>query len=225
MMPSIRTRAIILKRINYGEADRIINFLTPFGKISAIAKGVRKEGSRLSGGLELLAVCDVVIHKQSSDLGVLTSARIVDFYKNILNDYQRLEFFYEVIKIINKSSESLTEDSWYNLLARTIKSLDNFKIQLDVIKIWFFLHYSVNMGYGLSLYYDINGQKLMVDESYSYNQLEKGLEIDKIGGLSANHIKLLRLLEKNLVVKVSSIRSGSSLVDDCLLVVRQHASI
>ena len=32
--------AIVLRRTNYGEADRIVTFLTPIGKISAIVKGV-----------------------------------------------------------------------------------------------------------------------------------------------------------------------------------------
>ena len=49
-----RTEAIILRRTNYGEADRVISLITPDrGKISGIAKGVRKPKSKLAGGLEL----------------------------------------------------------------------------------------------------------------------------------------------------------------------------
>ena len=39
----IRTLAYVLRRTNYGEADRILNLLTPTGQYSAIARGVRKE--------------------------------------------------------------------------------------------------------------------------------------------------------------------------------------
>ncbi len=43
-MPSdLRTRAIVLRRTNYGESDRILNLLTPEGKVAVLAKGVRKE--------------------------------------------------------------------------------------------------------------------------------------------------------------------------------------
>jgi len=52
-MKITKTKAIVLRRTNYGEADRIIQFITPVGKISAIAKGVRREKSRLAGGIEL----------------------------------------------------------------------------------------------------------------------------------------------------------------------------
>ena len=44
----IKTMGYVLKRTNYAEADRILNLITPQGKISAIAKGVRKEKSKLA---------------------------------------------------------------------------------------------------------------------------------------------------------------------------------
>ncbi|HRQ86596.1 MAG TPA: recombination protein O N-terminal domain-containing protein, partial [Candidatus Saccharibacteria bacterium] len=50
-MKTERTRAIILRRTNYGEADRILQLLTPEGRKSAIARGVRKEKSKLAGGI------------------------------------------------------------------------------------------------------------------------------------------------------------------------------
>ena len=43
----IKTCAYVLRRTNYGEADRILNIITPLGKMSVIAKSVRKEKSNL----------------------------------------------------------------------------------------------------------------------------------------------------------------------------------
>ena len=54
MAESERLRAIVLRRTNYGEADRILQLLTPKGKRSVMAKGVRRERSKLAGGIELL---------------------------------------------------------------------------------------------------------------------------------------------------------------------------
>ena len=53
-MADLKTDAIVLKRVNYREGDRIITFLTPDGRLSAIAKGARKEKSKLAGGIEIL---------------------------------------------------------------------------------------------------------------------------------------------------------------------------
>src|SRR5690606_3084593 len=85
-MKTHRTRAIVLRRTNYGEADRIVQFLTPEGKVSVMARGVRREKSKLAGGIELFAICDVVVGDGKGDLGVLTSSRLVQFYGNILKD-------------------------------------------------------------------------------------------------------------------------------------------
>ena len=44
-LKDLKTRALVLRRTNYGESDRILNLITPVGKVSAMAKGVRKEKS------------------------------------------------------------------------------------------------------------------------------------------------------------------------------------
>ena len=83
-MKTQRTRAIILRRTNYGEADRILQLLTEQGRRSVIARGVRREKSKLAGGIELFAVSDVVIGEGKGELGVLTSARLVQFYRSFV---------------------------------------------------------------------------------------------------------------------------------------------
>ena len=93
-MKTVRTQAIVLRRTNYGEADRIVQLLTPEGRRSVMAKGVRREKSKLAGGIELFAVSDVVVGEGKGDLGVLTSAKLEHFYRHILKDYDRLQFGY-----------------------------------------------------------------------------------------------------------------------------------
>ena len=78
MGQSERLKAIVLRRTNYAEADRVLQLLTPKGRRSVIAKGVRRERSKLAGGIELLAICDVVIRSGRGDLGLLTSARLAE---------------------------------------------------------------------------------------------------------------------------------------------------
>ena len=56
-----RTQAIVLRRTNYGEADRILKVITPQGQRSIMAKGVRREKSKLAGGIELFAISDMTL--------------------------------------------------------------------------------------------------------------------------------------------------------------------
>ena len=54
----IRTEGFVLKRTNYGEADRILNIITPLGKCAVIAKSVRKSRSKLAGSIEMFSLID-----------------------------------------------------------------------------------------------------------------------------------------------------------------------
>ena len=58
--------------------------ITPLGQRSAIAKGARREKSKLAGGIELFGIADIVINSGKGDLGVLTSARLIHFYRHIM---------------------------------------------------------------------------------------------------------------------------------------------
>ena len=86
-----RTEAIVLRRTNYGEADRILKLITPLGQRSAMAKAVRREKSKLAGGIELFAISDVTIQTGKGDLGVLTSARLIHFYRAMNSRRQEAE--------------------------------------------------------------------------------------------------------------------------------------
>jgi DNA repair protein RecO (recombination protein O) len=75
---SIKTEGIVLRSLRYGEADRILHLYTPTrGRISAIAKGVRKAKSRFGGRLEPFFRLDLVLYEGRSELLTVTSAETV----------------------------------------------------------------------------------------------------------------------------------------------------
>ena len=74
-MTTYRERAVILRKLDYGEADRIYTLLTSeHGKVPAIAKGVRRSASKLASALELFAHVDVQLAHGRGQLDVLTQA-------------------------------------------------------------------------------------------------------------------------------------------------------
>ncbi|MEI6850466.1 MAG: DNA repair protein RecO [Candidatus Saccharibacteria bacterium] len=220
-----RTRAIVLRRTNFGEADRILQLLTPSGKISVMARGVRREKSRLSGGIELFAICEIVAGDGKGELGVLTSARLIKFYRNILKDYDRMQFGYTAIKLASKSSEMVDGPDWYDILSETLSGLDVLSLQLELIQTWFYLRYSSIMGYELSLWHDIDGKKLLSECNYRYDIAEQGLCISDGGELTSEHIKLLRLIATRPIKTLAQIGGIDSFLSASYLVAREHAAI
>lgn len=224
-MKSVRTKAIVLRRTNYGEADRILQLLTPDGRRSAIAKGVRREKSKLAGGIELFAVTDVVIGEGRGDLGIITSARLVHFYNHIIEDYDRLQFGYTVIKQVTRASETLDEPEWFLLLSEVFVGLDTVSLPLDMTRIWFYVRFADILGHRLNLETDVAGNKLKADARYRYDAAEQGLVESAHGQLEATHIKLLRLISTKSLAVLVQIGGVDSVLQECLSVARQHAAI
>jgi len=224
-MKTRQTKAIVLRRTNYGEADRILQLLTPDGKQSVMAKGVRREKSRLAGGIELFAICDVVITEGKGEIGILTSARLVQFYRHIMEKYDRMQFAYEAIKLVSGASEMVDGEEWYEVLANVFAGLDTSSLRLDVVQSWFYLHYAALMGYELSLWHDIAGEKLLPDQNYRYDSSERGLTAYDGGELTSEHIKLLRLFATRPLKTVAQIGGIDNIMAECLMVAREHAAI
>lgn len=222
---SERTRAIILRRTNFGEADRVLSLLTPRGQVAAIARGVRREKSRLAGGIELFAISDMTLHSGKGKLRVVTSARLEVFFDHIISDYERLEFGYEATRMITRASDDIDSSAWFTILENTYRGLDSTKIDIMLTKAWFYLNYAEVTGYALNLTRDVDGELLTPDRSYSYDVVERGLRVREGGEITASHIKFLRIVAAKPLLAVSQIGGVEDILNGCYLLARQAASI
>lgn len=208
-MKPVRTKAIILRRTNYGEADRILQLLTPdHGKLGVMAKGVRREKSKLAGGIELLAVSDVTLVSGKGDIWTLTGAKMDTFFAHIMNDYDRLQFAYEAIKQVSRATEQVSDAAYFTLLETALVSLNDVNISLDITVSWFWLQLAILEGQGLNLATDVNGMKLVEDKNYMFDSEAMAFFFREDGEFTTEHIKLLRLLSAQppaLAAKVKSV--------------------
>lgn len=213
MATSLTTRAIILRRTNYGEADRILTILTPeYGQQAVIARAVRREKSKLAGGIELFAVCELGLVRSSTNtdgMWTLTSSRIVTFYDQIMTDYDRLQFGYETVRQIANLSNAIAAPELYQVLDDVLAALNNLSVDLRLVKTWFYLHLARLRGGELNLWTDSNGMKLVEGANYSYDTVEGVFVYAENGGkFTTEVIKLLRLLDANsatLLVRLNTI--------------------
>jgi DNA repair protein RecO (recombination protein O) len=80
----LRTEAVVLRSLRYGEADRILHLYTPMrGRVGAIAKGVRRTRSRFGGRLEPFSHVDLQLHEGRSDLLTVTGADTIDAHARL----------------------------------------------------------------------------------------------------------------------------------------------
>ena len=224
-MRTTRTKAIVLRRTNYGEADRILQLLTPDGRRSVMARGVRKEKSKLAGGIELFALSDVVIGEGKCQLGVLTSAKLDFFYRHIMEDYDRLQLGYQAIKLVARASEAVDEPEWFDLLSEVLMGLDVHTIPLPLIEVWFYMRYASLLGHELNLERDTDGMKLESDVHYRYDAADQGLRKVERGEITSEHIKLMRLIATRPLKVLIQIGGIGALLPEVSSTVRTHAAI
>jgi DNA repair protein RecO (recombination protein O) len=89
---SLKTEGIVLRSLRYGEADRILHLYTPDrGRISAIAKGVRRAKSRFGGRLEPFFRLNLVLYEGRSELLTVTGAETVAAHPRLREDARALD--------------------------------------------------------------------------------------------------------------------------------------
>ena len=102
MHHSFKTEGIILKRMNYGEADRILTIYTlHHGKIRAMAKGVRKLQSRKAGSLELFNHATLFLIK-GKNLDLITEAQVINLFKSWRKNLIKVGIAYYLCELVDK---------------------------------------------------------------------------------------------------------------------------
>ena len=189
----IKTFGYVMRRTNYGEADRILNIITPEGKITAIAKGVRKSKSKLAGGIEIFSLIDFVIHQGKSDFGIVTSAKMLNYYGEILKNFEKMELGGMILKKINQMAENSPAGEYFDIVDQSLRNL-NSNTNLILIESWFLLNVARVMGEEVNLYRDENGEKLQADKKYDFDGM-RSVFVEKVNGdYGADEIKMLRFM-------------------------------
>lgn len=95
------TPALILKRSNIGETDRIVTMLTPeLGKITCVAKGCRKMNSSKRGHLEPGNMIDAyLIHTKS--LPLLTQTRLTTEFSQLRTHLIGMKRLFQILEIVD----------------------------------------------------------------------------------------------------------------------------
>ncbi len=99
---TFRSEAIVLKRSDFGEADRLLTlFSREQGKMKAIAKGARKPQSRKTGHVELFMRSNFLFAK-GHDLDIITQAEMVEAYPALRDDLVRTTYASYAVELLDR---------------------------------------------------------------------------------------------------------------------------
>ncbi len=164
---SYRTQAIVLGHIEYGEADRILRLFTfEKGKITAIAKGVRKIRSRKAGHLEPFTRVNLFLAK-GRNLDIVTQAETVDPYIGLRDDLERVAYASYVVEVLDRFTyEEGQYINMFRLLTDTLSRLECMDNLATVVH-----YYEIRMldllGFRPQLFECIDcGRKILPEDQY-----------------------------------------------------------
>jgi len=119
-----KTEGIVLKRRNFGEADKILTIFTrDYGRIKAIAKGVRKITSRKAGKLELFNHCKLVLAK-GKDLDIVTEVEVINNFSSWRKNLDKIAVAWYFCELIDKlTAEGQANKDIFELLKNYLKKI------------------------------------------------------------------------------------------------------
>ena len=120
-----RTEALVLRRQDFGEADRILTLYSPWrGKFRAIAKGVRRPKSRLGGHVELFTHVNVLV-AEGRNLDIVTQAEATRPFGRIRDDLWKTAYASYVAELVDRfTEEHLGNQPIFDLLLQAFTYLD-----------------------------------------------------------------------------------------------------
>ena len=122
----MKTEAVVLRSMRYGEADRILHVYTPNrGRVSAIAKGVRRARSRFGGRLEPFFRLQLDLHEGKGELLTVTGAQTVAGHARLRGDARALDAAARACDAVGRLFETgEPHPGVFNLLCRQLALLE-----------------------------------------------------------------------------------------------------
>lgn len=150
-MSELQDKFIILKKTKYGEADLIVHALSSVGaKKSFIARAALKSKKRFGGGVLEPTHYVLLSYKQGKSedaLNTLNEAVLIDDFKDIRADFDKLEFGLFILNCAYHVSQEGDSDSHflYNLVGNSLRKLGGAK-NLQRFKLHFCLKFLFQQG-------------------------------------------------------------------------------
>jgi DNA repair protein RecO (recombination protein O) len=144
---SYSSEGVVLARRNFSEADRIlIIFSKDFGKLSLLAKGVRKLKSRKRGAIEVFSRIKFQ-GVETHGIDLITEAEVVDSFPKLRIDLKKAAVSYNLMEAVGKlTQEGEKHLDVYNLLIESLSEIEKEK-NLKEIREDFIKEVLVNLGF------------------------------------------------------------------------------
>lgn len=211
---SLRTPALILRRRDFGEADRLLTVLTPYqGKLDVLAKGARKLNSSKTGHVELYTRADMLIHR-GRDLGICVQAEMTAPFLPLREDLNRGAHASYCAELLDRlTTEGETDaGALFRLMDDTFIRL-SLEADLRLVARFFELRLLDLVGFRPELINCVVEHEPLLPEDQFFDNTAGGvvcprhvLRTAMVVSLSVDALKVLRHLQRSTWKQVASLK-------------------
>ena len=169
--------AIVLRRVNYRDNDRMVTLLSPSrGRIEAVIRNCRKPKSHNLNAAELFSLGDYMLVENAGHMTV-TSVRLIETFYPLRSDYTRLTCGTWLLNLAEAAAEPEQEQQeLFMLLLHTLSRLAFSDQSWKPLLSGFLLHFSACQGFKPRLNHCVLcGKKLGEDPPFFFDAAEGGL--------------------------------------------------
>lgn len=216
-----KTPAIVLRQRKLGDADKIITLYSAnYGKLDAVAKGVRRVTSRLAGHVEPLNHGNYLI-AHGRNLDIITQAQTIEPFPPLRDGLERLSRALYAAELVDRATEERSENfALYRLLLDTLRRLSQ-RDDLDLILRFFEMSLLGQLGYRPQVGECVVCGRQLDPEGNAWAPGAGGVVCStcrpadvSLRPLSANALRLLRLLQQGSFQEVARLRIDADLADE-----------
>jgi len=226
-----QTEAIVIKRVDLGEADKIATLYTPhLGKLRAVAKGARRPQSKLGGHVELLTHSQMMLAR-GRNLDIITQSQTLDSFSPLRNELWRISCGLYLAELVDHfTAERIENPPLFQLLRETLSWLCQAK-EGELLLRYFELHLLHYLGYRPQLYYCVRCRSRLQPRVNFFSPADGGVLCPacKEGQplarpLSVNALKAIRLLQNSDYSLSSKLKVDGELSAELRQVLREYIS-
>ncbi len=224
-----RTEALIVKRSDLGEADRIVLIATPGGNRRVMARGVRKTTSRLAGHLELFTHTLLLLARGRS-LDVVTQSHVLHAFPLLRRDFARLSHAYYVAELYQALVGNYETDTAqpFALLVQAYQALERTRT-IDLLLSAYELHLLEYSGYRPHFHHCAQCQQVLTEDATTFSPALGGMLCAEHASrdpqaqrISYPAFKLLRFLQTHALDAVQRLTISEAVCTELTVVLRGY---
>ncbi|MGQ9572496.1 MAG: DNA repair protein RecO [Dehalococcoidia bacterium] len=224
-----KAEAIVLRQRKLGEAGKIVTLYTPnYGKLDAVARGVRRPKSRLGGHLEVLTHTMVML-AQGRNLDVVTQAQTIESFAPLRADLHRLSRALYAAELVDRISPEGGESyQVFQLLLATLRRLAAVK-NVDTVLRYLEMQLLNLSGFQPQLDRCVDCQQPLAPAPSYFSPAGGGVLCPTCGRdaggarpLSLNALKVMRLLQSASFGEISRVRISLGLAQEIEMHLRAY---